>query len=722
MPPLSRNESHSLYDRPVQYNRRMRGRLWRIDAIARSTGSFDAPMNEPAPRYRAFLSYSHRDETVVRSLHRKLERFRIPRSLRDSHGNALPARLAPIFRDRDELASSAQLSLSIQAALDDSQALVVVCSPAAAGSIHVNGEIAWFRRNHPDRPVLAFVVAGDPGADPRTAIAADADPPNPPAFPLMLALADVDAPDGALGEPLAADARAQADGFDSAFLKLVAGLLDVRYDDLRRREQKRRQRVVALVSLVSLLLSTVFAVLAWQATRARDAARTAQARAELELTSERQTREFLVSVFELADANEARGASVTVREVLDRAVQRIDRSEFARPAVRARFLATMGKAYASLGLNHRSADMLRQSIAAASGENGDPETLRQRIDSGLQLAEVLRDMGDYETALAELDAATRAGATDALQAAALANMRGDVLTRQERDDDARAAFEQAKRLLQPLPDSRTRTVELGKTRIGLATLTLYAGDTDAALAQFDTLVTDLTQALGTDHPLVIEALGSQGSVAYRNRQTERARSAWEHALLSARRVYDPDNPIIGTLSNNLGLLLFEEGNFDAAEPMLRAALESDRRYRNQDYDDLAFPLYNLGFLLRMRGDAEAARALWREGVDVAQAHGHRMLGPLLAAAGDLECESGACDIGLPMTQRAVELLDAASDAEPWRVSQARLALAYCRARHGEPPSRQSVIADMQTLSRRWPNRANPFRQRGQAQLDALPRP
>ena len=37
-----------------------------------------------------------------------------------------------------------------------------------------------------------------------------------------------------------------------------------------------------------------------------------------------------------ADANEARGNSVTVREVLDRAVQRIDTTPFSRPARRLR--------------------------------------------------------------------------------------------------------------------------------------------------------------------------------------------------------------------------------------------------------------------------------------------------------------------------------------------------------------------------------------------------
>ncbi|MCX7556079.1 tetratricopeptide repeat protein [Xanthomonadaceae bacterium JHOS43] len=277
-------------------------------------------------------------------------------------------------------------------------------------------------------------------------------------------------------------------------------------------------------------------------------------------------------------------------------------------------------------------------------------------------------------------------------------------------------------MLQSVPESRFRVQELGKTRIGLAKLAFYSGDAVAALTQFDEAARELEQVLGPDHPFVIDARVSQGSAAYRNQQTDAARAAWERALHSAQRVFDPDSTQIGTLNNNLGLLLFEEGDFDAAEPMLRATLESDRRHRIEDYADLAFPLYNLGFLLRMRGDADAAHDLWREGVDIAQAHGHRMLGPLLAALGDRECELGSAETGLPLAQRAVEVLEQAGDADAWRVAQARLSLAFCRARNGEHITRQQMTADMDELRQRWPNPANPFRQRAQSQFQTLSRP
>ena len=100
-------------------------------------------MMEPR-HYRAFISYSHSDEHWARWLQRALEKYRLPKTFRPSHPE-LPTRLYPIFRDRDELASAHDLSESIRQAMDDSDALIVICSPAARASHWVNQEILRFR-------------------------------------------------------------------------------------------------------------------------------------------------------------------------------------------------------------------------------------------------------------------------------------------------------------------------------------------------------------------------------------------------------------------------------------------------------------------------------------------------------------------------------------------------------------------------------------------------
>src|SRR6266508_2691728 len=97
-------------------------------------------------KYRAFVSYCHADTKWARWLHRRLEGFRL-RELagRDGLRGPVPSSLAPIFRDREEFTAGHSLSDQTLAALEASGVLIVLCSPAAAGSRYVNEEIRLFK-------------------------------------------------------------------------------------------------------------------------------------------------------------------------------------------------------------------------------------------------------------------------------------------------------------------------------------------------------------------------------------------------------------------------------------------------------------------------------------------------------------------------------------------------------------------------------------------------
>ncbi|HSE12821.1 MAG TPA: toll/interleukin-1 receptor domain-containing protein, partial [Rudaea sp.] len=224
-------------------------------------------------RYRAFISYSHSDARVAARLHRSLENYRVPKRLRATPGEfgPVPERLSPIFRDREELASSADLGQRVQDALGDSDALLVVCSPHAARSRWVNEEVLAFKRLGGSRRIYCLIVAGEPNAG-------DARECFPPALRF-----EIEA-DGQLGkrpaEPIAADLRPGKDGATNARLKLIAGLLGVGFDALRQREAQRRHRRMAAIAIASLAGMTLALVLAATAWIERNNARRQQALAE----------------------------------------------------------------------------------------------------------------------------------------------------------------------------------------------------------------------------------------------------------------------------------------------------------------------------------------------------------------------------------------------------------------------------------------------------------
>jgi tetratricopeptide (TPR) repeat protein len=196
-------------------------------------------------------------------LHRALESYRVPYRLVGSKGahGKVSRRLTPVFRDRDELTASADLGENIKAGLADSESLIVVCSPDAARSLWVNEEIRYFRELGKGDRIYCLVVSGDPqSTDPEQCC-----------FPPAILQDD----EGEPHEPLAADIRKWADGKTLAKLKLVAGILGIRLDDLRQRELHRKRRFQALLMLL-LVAAASLMLFTWQSRQAEQEAQLAR--------------------------------------------------------------------------------------------------------------------------------------------------------------------------------------------------------------------------------------------------------------------------------------------------------------------------------------------------------------------------------------------------------------------------------------------------------------
>ena len=196
-------------------------------------------------RYWAFISYSHSDKSWADWLHKSLENYPMPRDLvgKPSPADApIPKRFIPVFRDREELPTATDLGAIIAKALRHARFLVVICSPRSAKSQWVEQEIVHYKRLHGEDRVLCLIVDGEPWAsDCKPGFTAD-DECFPRAVRYRLSAAGEVSDERT--EPIAADAREGKDGKENAVIKLMAGLLGVGFDDLRRREQAyQRQRV-----------------------------------------------------------------------------------------------------------------------------------------------------------------------------------------------------------------------------------------------------------------------------------------------------------------------------------------------------------------------------------------------------------------------------------------------------------------------------------------------
>jgi hypothetical protein len=201
--------------------------------------------------YVAFISYSHAGSDVrwAKWLHRAVESYRIPTKLiRSGRGR----RVGKLFRDEDELSASADLSSAIRSALDRSRFLIVICSPRSASSAYVSAEVQYFIESGRRDFILLLLVEGEPDESFPACLTGEGPLPNSRLLDARV--------------PLAADVRKSTGGSSRAKkrlakLRIIASILDCRFDDLRLRDQEGQTRVAVVASAVLLLVLGVVAAL-----------------------------------------------------------------------------------------------------------------------------------------------------------------------------------------------------------------------------------------------------------------------------------------------------------------------------------------------------------------------------------------------------------------------------------------------------------------------------
>jgi WD40 repeat protein len=127
--------------------------------------------------YAVFLSYRHADNKEpgrqwATWLHQILENYEVPPDLigtTNGRDETIPASLYPVFRDEEELPADADLTRNIRLALENSDLLVVICSPRAAKSRFVSEEIRYFKELGKANRILALIIDGEPNTTDDTA-------------------------------------------------------------------------------------------------------------------------------------------------------------------------------------------------------------------------------------------------------------------------------------------------------------------------------------------------------------------------------------------------------------------------------------------------------------------------------------------------------------------------------------------------------------------------
>jgi eukaryotic-like serine/threonine-protein kinase len=333
--------------------------------------------------------------------------------------------------------------------------------------------------------------------------------------------------------------------------------------------------------------------------------------------------EFMTNMFKVSSPNEARGNTVTAREILDKASNDIESGLSNDPELQAKMMYTMGVTYGELGLYSQARSLDERALEIQRRILGprNPDTLRSMRSLGALLAgqghhaeaeKLNRETLEIERqVLGPNDRFTLR--TMNLLASNLEN-EGHLAEAEKLEQET---FEAQRRVLGP---EHRNTLD---TAITLAELMEREGRyEEAEKLQRETLEIE-RRTLGPDHPQTLNAMNGLANTLEDEGNFGEAEKLHRDILETRRRVLGPEHPDTLHSMNNLGAVLLSENRFPEAERLYSQALEIQRKLFGPENPDTLMSMNNLASTFENEGRYADAEKLHRQTLDIQR----RVLGP-----------------------------------------------------------------------------------------------
>jgi len=425
----------------------------------------------------------------------------------------------------------------------------------------------------------------------------------------------------------------------------------------KTRKFVRRHRVGVGVAATLAILLVAFSVST--AVQARRIARERD-RANQEAETSRQVSDFLTGLFKVSNPSEARGNSVTAREILDKGAEKITRELQGQPLVQGKLMTTMGFVYQSLGLYDPAQTLLEKALETR-----------------------IKTLGPKHPDVAET----------------LSNL-GTVVWRKGDFARAKALQEQALAIREKQfgPDSK----EVASSLHNLGTLNYTQGNYAEARRLLERSLAIREKALGPEHEDVATTINSLGAIAYKEGDFKRAEELWERTLAIREKTLGPDHPYVAASLNNLAIVHTYTGDPKGAIPLLERVVKIQEKVLGPKHPDLATGYMNLGDAMSKSGDLVGAKPYYARAVAIMEAASPGnpelarfldRLASVLLKENDLKGAQGLYERSLALRQKAL------GPKNP-EVADSLCGLAYCASRAGRLQEAETLYERALTLVRK----------------------
>ncbi len=389
---------------------------------------------------------------------------------------------------------------------------------------------------------------------------------------------------------------------------------------LARRFVARNRWAVGTAALMVLCLISITVLTARYAVRtAEQAHEVAQAHddAQQKAYEARQTRDFLLSIFELSGPNATQGQTVSAASLLDRAAQRLEDDLGELPGTAAVLHGAIAEIYQQMSLYEQSQRMFvraRALFEAAGDEDG--AAFAQVTEQYASLTEV---RGEYPKAyaLALQGLATYEAIGDQAGIARMRLILGRNHHKQGNLPRARAEYNAAVTLLESLPEPSKDTLAAAKSYLG--TLAEHEGDLAGAEALHLEGLALRQEFYGDQHTVLIESYHNLATAVQQQGRLREAEAHYDEALRISALLSPSGNSSDAFLYNGLGKLHELAGDLALSVSNYERALAVLARYFESPHANTGIVLGNLARAQHQLGLSQAAHANLLDGIDVLNA-------------------------------------------------------------------------------------------------------
>ncbi len=320
---------------------------------------------------------------------------------------------------------------------------------------------------------------------------------------------------------------------------------------------------IAVVSAFSILLiaATLTTFYFIQLKKERDKAQNEAQKAE-------EVSKFLTNIFKLSDPYQARGETITARELLDKGAEKINQELSDQPDIKATMLSLIGNVYSNLGLFDKSEILLKEALE-----------IRKRFNSNsMEEAKSLRNLGELYTYKGEYS-----------KADSLLNQALNIYKINSAKEDNNYAW-----ILGDL-------AWVYKSRGSYSKSELY----------YKKSIEMLKKNNEKDNEDFLTMMNNFALELHEEGKYDEAEKMFKETLQLQKKIYgDKPHPEISTTTYNLAELLRDRGKYDEAEKMFKTSLAMDTKLSGPENPDVAYSLQGLASVYKIKGNFDEAQKLF----------------------------------------------------------------------------------------------------------------